>query len=350
MRISHAAAITLGLTPGKFYRDARLYTINFLLTYSDGCAGRCAYCGLAKNRKREKPWTHYSFIRVDWPIVSLCEVLERMGSCHHIERACVSMITHAKARQDCLTVVNRLHKEVDSISALITPTIIDQEWLYKLRDAGVDKVGIAIDAATSELFDKLRGSDIGGPHRWEKYWQTIEEAVDVFGEYNVGVHLIVGLGETEEQMVSAIQRAYKLGALTHLFSFFPEKGSFMEDHVQPPIGQYRRVQLARYLINKGLATADAMSFDAEGRIAGFKVDERILSDVIENGRPFMTSGCASKDRENACNRPFSDYTPYQALIGEMRNYPFTPTKDDVMLIKRHLQDYSRASVKVWVEE
>jgi len=47
VRISLAAAITLGFYPGRFFRDAKLYTLNLLLTYNDGCLGKCAYCGLS---------------------------------------------------------------------------------------------------------------------------------------------------------------------------------------------------------------------------------------------------------------------------------------------------------------
>nr|MDO8043728.1 hypothetical protein [Candidatus Baldrarchaeota archaeon] len=77
----------------------------------------------------------------------------------------------------------------------------------------------------------------------------------------MGVHFIVGLGEAEEEMVKAIQKAYDMGALTHLFSFFPEEGSLLENHSQPSIGTYRRIQLARYLINKGISKYENMRFD-----------------------------------------------------------------------------------------
>jgi len=46
LRMSLAAAMTLGSKPGLFYRSARFYSINLLLTYRSGCAARCAYCGL----------------------------------------------------------------------------------------------------------------------------------------------------------------------------------------------------------------------------------------------------------------------------------------------------------------
>lgn len=350
VRISLAAAMSIKLINGEFYRNAVLHCLNLLLTYSDGCIGKCAYCGLSRSRRISLPWSQYSFIRVDWPVVKLDEILNRMDSCPHIERVCVSMVTHRRAPEDCLTVVKRLREKIDSISGLITPTIVDKEWLKRLRDAGADKVGIAIDAATPALFDRLRGRGVGGPHRWDRYWKTVEDAIDVFGRYNVGIHLIVGLGETEREMVKTIQRAYDIGALTHLFSFFPEEGSLMENHKQPPIGQYRRIQLSRYLINKGIARAENMVFDEQGRIISFGIDKDLLMEIVESGLPFMTSGCSSKNRENACNRPFSDFTPYQALIGEMRNYPFLPTKDDIEIIKRQLFDYSNEPVKVWIDE
>ncbi|MHA2015753.1 MAG: radical SAM protein, partial [Candidatus Thorarchaeota archaeon] len=37
VRTSLAAAMTIGKVPGRFYRDAKLYCINILLTYDEGC-------------------------------------------------------------------------------------------------------------------------------------------------------------------------------------------------------------------------------------------------------------------------------------------------------------------------
>ena len=351
VRTSLAGAMTLGFVPGRFYRDAKSYCLNLLLTYRDGCVGRCAYCGLSRTRLPDTPWSERSFIRVDWPAVRLDDVVERLanGTCPHVERVCISMVTNGRARADTITVVERIRKVFDQISVLITPTIVDRAWLKEARDAGADMVGVAVDAATPNLFDALRGRGVGGPHRWERYWSILRDAVGVFGRYNAGVHLIVGLGEREYDMVNAIQRAYDLGALTHLFSFFPEEKSPMESYPQPPIGQYRRIQLARYLINKGLARAERMRFDERGRIVDFGVEEATLKESIESGTPFMTSGCRSKNREGACNRPYSNSTPYQALIGEIRNYPFQPTPDDIKIIKMQLWDYSDVPVKRWIE-
>jgi len=352
VRISTAAAMTLKLVPGNFFRDAKLYCLNLLLNYDKGCVAKCAYCGLQRARQIDDPWSERSFIRVDWPIVSLDKIIEGMASesCTHIERVCVSMVTNGRARKDTLDIVRRLKRMTDTISGLISPTVIDKEWLYDLKRAGADKIGVAVDAATPELFEKYRGKGVRGPHWWEKYWQTVEDSVDVFGRFEVGIHLIVGLGETEREIIDTIQKAYDMGALTHLFSFFAEEGSLMQDHLQPPIGQYRRVQLARYLINKGMDRVEEMTFDREGRVTNFGVSEATLDEVANSGLSFMTSGCDGKNMENACNRPFSNCTPYQAYVGELRNYPFTPIEEDLQIIRKQLWDYSDTSTKIWVED
>ena len=338
VRTSMAAAMTMGIVPGKFFRNAKLHCLNLLLTYNEGCSGKCAYCGLSRTRETGKEWKEQSFIRVDWPVVNLDKVIRSMDSegCTHVERVCISMITNGKARKDTLTVVKRLREKIPRISALITPTIIDKAWLYKLKRSGADMVGVAVDATTPELFEKLRGRGVGGPHRWLKYWETVEEAVDVFGRFKVGVHLIFGLGEKEKDMVKAIQRAQNMGAKTHLFSFFPEEKSFMQDSPQPPIRGYRRIQLARYLINRGVIDLEEMVFDEDGKLRNYNVNKELLDQLIESGLPFMTSGCRGKTLENACNRPFANCTPYQAFMGEFRNYPFQPNKQDIEIIRKQI--------------
>jgi biotin synthase len=235
---------------------------------------------------------------------------------------------------------NHLQEVTDNISVLVTPTIINKEWLIELKKAGADKIGVAVDAATPELFNKLRGKGVKGPHKWDKYWNVIDDSISLYGKNNVGIHLVVGLGETEEDMVKIIQRAQDIGADTHLFSFFPEEDSIMENTPQPPIGQYRRVQLARYLINHNLSKAESMKLDPDSKIIEFGVNPKTLKKIIDVGIPFRTSGCSGETKECACNRPFGNSTPGQALEGQLRNFPFEPNNDDVEIIKKQLKDYS----------
>lgn len=329
IQTSLAAALTLGLREGSFHRNAKLKGLNLLLHYAEGCQGRCDFCGLSRSRK-ESP-KGKTFIRVDWPVYPLEEIVERAKGRDQIHRICISMITHPKALKDTLFVIERFKTETDlPISVLISPTVIrDEGPLQKMKMAGADRVGIAIDAATPELFEKLRGRGVGGPHRWDHYWDVVTMAADVFGRFQAGIHLIVGLGETEKEMVETIQKAHDIGCHTHLFSFFPEKGSPMENHSLPPLDQYRRIQLARWIINEGLGSLRRMRFDEEEKLAGFGLD---VGPLIQMGEPFMTSGCPGKDGKVACNRPYGNERP----SGPIRNFPFMPEPEDIEEIRNQL--------------
>lgn len=330
VQTSLAASLTLGLQQGLFHRNAKLTGLNLLLHYREGCLGRCHFCGLSRSRA-EGPRTK-TFIRVDWPLYLLNEIIQRTKGKEQIQRVCISMTTHPKAFDDTLHVIRRFSKETElPISVLITPTLIRNERsLQVMREAGADRVGIAIDAATPALFDQLRGRGVEGPHRWDHYWDTVERAIHVFGRFYAGIHLIVGLGETEREMVKTIQRGQDLGAPTHLFSFFPEKGSPMERHPSPSIDHYRRIQLARWIINEGLGSAGRMHFDAAGKLVDFGMD---IQPLIHQGEPFMTSGCPGKDGRVACNRPFGNERP----SGPIRNFPFAPERSDIEEIREQME-------------
>lgn len=335
LRMSLAAAMTLGFKEGRFYRGAKLPCINLLLTYDEGCVGACSYCGLS--RKREGEYPEKSFIRVSWPTYKTDDIVDRMvEKKDKLERVCISMITNKKATDDILNVITRIKAKVDiPISLLITPSLLNREDLVAYKKAGAQRIGIAVDAVTQELFEEHRGQGVKGPHKWEKYWEVTREALEVFGEDMVGVHLIVGLGETEKEMVNAIQEVKDMGARTHLFSFFPEEGSKLEKHPQPPAGQYRRMQLARFLIDERLSKEEAFVYDENDRIVAFGLNEDELDLLTDLGTPFMTSGCPDEEGEVACNRPYGDSMPGP----DIRSFPFLPKKEDVEKIRTELESY-----------
>ncbi len=71
VQLSTAAAITLGLVPGRLHRCGCTRCLNLLLTYPEGCRANCAYCGLARHREAATNYADRNFIRVDWPAAPL---------------------------------------------------------------------------------------------------------------------------------------------------------------------------------------------------------------------------------------------------------------------------------------
>ena len=337
VRISMAAAMTLKIYPGQFNRGEKLRALNLLIHYEDGCKANCSYCGLSHSRDiPAKDPSADTFIRVDWPLVSTQEIIDRASKhAPHLHRVCVSMITHKDSFDDMLTIMREFRDKTElSISGLIAPTVITtKEEAAQIKEAGTDMIGIAIDAATPKIFDEMRGSGVNGPHNWDHYWQVLDWCVDIFGKGMVGIHIIVGLGETEEKMISIIQQAMDKGAKTHLFSFFPEEGSAMGECKQPSYGRYRRIQIARYIINEALGDMSHMKFNEKGQLTDFGMD---IDDIVNQGIAFMTSGCAGSDGMVACNRPYGNERPSNPI----RNFAFVPEESDIEIIKAQIFEYT----------
>ena len=335
VRMSLAAAMTLNFVPGMFYRGARLGCINLLMNYADGCKANCAFCGLASQRRPAK--SGRSFIRVPWKIYSMGEVIEALNQApSYVSRVCISMITHPKSKKDVISICEQVAQNTSlGVSLLISPTILDRADLIAMKEAGADRIGVAIDAATEYLFANLRGKPVKGPHNWNKYWEIYQQSLEIFGEGMAGVHLICGIGETEKEMVSSISRARKMGGSTHLFSFFPEQGSAMESVPAPPVAVYRRVQLARWLIDNDKIDSDSISYDNRNRITDFGISKNQLDAVISDGGAFQTSGCPGNDGKVACNRPYGNEKPGP----DIRNFPFAPEPEDLDRIRLEIFQY-----------
>ncbi len=331
---SLAGAMALGVEKGKFAREETvLRGLNILMTYQENCVANCSYCGVS--RERRAPREETTFIRVKWPIVSVDELIERSVNVpHQMRRLCVGMLANHQSYAHSLDVIQQFHEKTPLlISALITASLIKKrEDLEKIRDAGADRVDIAIDAATPELFEKHRGRPVKGPHRWDQFWWVTEEATRVFEPGSVGIHLVAGLDETERELLGACQKAQDMHVVTHLFSFNPEPSTLLGDQPQPSMGHYRRCQLGRFLINELGIHLHHFRFNQWGQVVDFGLDDETLHRIIESGAPFMTSGCPDEHGETACNRPYGNGRPSE----QIRNFAFTPGPQDIDDIRTQL--------------
>ena len=340
VQMSTAAAITLGIMPGKMFGCSCTRCLNLLLTYPEGCRANCAYCGLARHREADRDYADRNFIRVDWPAVPMAEIIDKVardGEKTPFHRMCISMITHPNSDADTVTVLkqwtDRIAPEMVPVSILSNPTTMTRADVKRLHELGADIFTVAIDAVTPEIFDRTRGRGVQSPHSWAKYWEILEHARDIFGNQKFGAHLIVGMGETEAETLHLVQRLVDMGGHSHMFCFFPEKGSLMDHLPATPRDQWRRVQLARYLIDYRGVRVERMAFDDMGRVANFGIPTRELDTIIEQGLAFRTSGCPGKVREDlsACDRPYGD-----SPASNIASYPFQPTAPDLRKIRHQL--------------
>ena len=340
VQLSTAAAITLGIMSGRMHGCECTRCLNLLLTYPEGCRANCAYCGLARHREADRDYADRNFIRVDWPAVPMSEIIDIVAqdpANSPFHRMCISMITHPRSEEDTFTVLKQWTDRIDPdaipVSILSNPTTMTREDVQKTRDLGADIFTVALDAATPEVFDRTRGKGVQSPHKWSKYWEILQDARDIFGPQRFGAHIIVGMGETEYEVLNLVQELVDLGGHSHMFCFFPEQGSLMDHLPATPRDQWRRVQLARYLIDYRGVRVDQMKFDDFGRVKNYGIPDGELSTIVDEGIAFRTSGCPGKFQEDisACDRPYGDSPP-----SDIASYPFQPGKKDLKKIRKQL--------------
>ncbi len=329
VRVSLAAAMTLGLRPGAFYRDATCGCVNLLLNYPEGCFANCAYCGLA----RERPGLAQdnTFIRVGWPVFASDLVAEAIAAREsRVGRVCIAQVQDKRAYPDLLDISRRIRQRSEvPISALVSATLLDEDKLLSIRDAGADIIGVGLDAASQRVFDATRGRNARGPHSWSQHWEIIRLARRHFGPMRVNCHVIVGLGETDRELVELFYRVKAEQIAAYLFSFNPEPGTAMADVPRAPLSRLRRIQLTKYLIEQRDLPAGAIEFDETGAISRVRAPRPLVDACVAGGVPFMTNGCPDRAGKVACNRPFGSYRPGEAF----RDYPFQPAAGDLRVIR-----------------
>ena len=307
IRVSIGSAIVLELLKGKI--DAKPTTV-YLLTYHEGkCLANCGFCPQARTSTSRADMLS----RVTWPTFSTEQVVSKTSAAarkNKIKRVCIQTLNYPKVFSDVLNLTLAIRSSA-SVPISVSCQPLSCEQMKKLVEARVDRISIALDAATKQVFDKVKGVSAQSCYTWKSQRKALEDAVSVFGRNVVYTHLIVGLGETEQEMIRVIQWCVDVGVYPSLFAFTPIPGTELETLSQPSIKSYRRVQLARYLIVHGKARFESMKFDKNRSIVDFGVAMQELKQIIESGSPFYTSGCPN------CNRPYYNERP----SGPMYNYP-----------------------------
>jgi biotin synthase-related radical SAM superfamily protein len=314
VRVAFGTGVVLGLWRGQL--SVAPMTAHLMTYYNGRCNANCKFCPQARESKADLKMLS----RVVWPISELGKVLAGLGeNSNDFKRVCIQAVNYPRVMDDLCELVARV-KSVCNLPISVSCQPLKAGDTQKLADAGAERVSVALDAATPELFKCIKG----GFYTWEEHIKALERARTVFDD-RVSTHLIAGLGESEEEMARAIQLLHDQGITIGLFAFTPIAGTFLSDRPQPDISSYRRIQLARFLTTSNISRVELMHFDG-GRVVGFGIEQGVLNRTVNSGEPFRTSGCPD------CNRPF--YNEYPR--GPIYNYPRKPTSKEVEKIKAEL--------------
>ena len=313
IRVSVGTASVIGLR--KVRAKIKMSTA-YLLTYVNSrCSQNCRFCAHAREARSSLD----RVARGVYPPFDYKKVIEKLKEASEkgiIKRICLQTINHKEVMKNLENILKDL-VEIAPVTLSRHPASYDE--LKRAKELGVDRIVIPLDAANRDIFDKIKGKHAGNTYTWENHWEGLKRAVEVFGKFRVGTHIIVGLGESERDVVETILKLNNIGVHAGLFAYVPIPGTGL--NLKPPkIESYRRIQIAHYLIKNG---QKRFKFK-DGKIVDFGISEKELDEIIMSGKPFVVHGCPN------CNRPFSTESPK----GPIYNYPEIPCKEELLEIRR----------------
>ena len=306
IKVSAATAHVLGIK--KLKTDA-LPTTAYLMK-GEKCAQDCSFCPQARSAASRANLLS----RVTWGEVREDKVADWVEEAYQkgrLKRVCLQVVDSAQVIEQVKGAVKDI-KSKSEIPICVSAKVKSKEELLALAETGIDRIGLALDAASERVFLVTKTGN------WSDTLRQIEEAA-ILLPGRISTHLIVGLGETEGEMVQMLQKMKDLGVTVGLFAFTPVTGTKLEKSNPPEINSYRRMQTAHYLISKGISNYSDFSFSA-GRLTNFGLTPEELKGHLRNGKAFETSGCPD------CNRPYYNERPG----GTIYNYPRALTDNELV--------------------
>ena len=296
MRLSLDSAVLLDLKESRTRPKSKtLYLMN-----SGGCVYNCSFCSQGKQATSSQE----KLSRISWPEYEMEDVLKAMKE--HPEkykRVCMQVVNAKGALSELPETVRKIRDASPSTKIAMTIRTYTMNDVDNIFESGADEVGLCIDAVDPEQFAEIKGGD------FETHKQFVLAAADKYPG-KIATHLIVGMGETEKQMVELMEELYEHQVIIALFAFTPVKGTEMESNEPPNMKNYRRIQIALYLIRNGYKTD--IQYDANGTIVDFGLQKAKLFDILKGSNVFETSGCSD------CNRP---YYNERAGAKDLYNHP-----------------------------
>lgn len=315
----------------KILDGADLHCMYVCQDLSDGCNANCAYCTQAYNSKYPRKETFLiNKYMIKYPMKKFIELI-RDGFLEkkEIKRICFSALHNIQTKDNALEIF-RLIRSVSAVPITACYIPDSKEVFYELKEAGVDRISVNYEVATEDLFEKYRGKyRENSPYSWAIMNQAIDDALEVFGHYNVGTHLLIGLGETQEQALREIQNIYDRKVDVSLFAFRPVPNTDLQDLQQIIHRDFHKVQLARYLMLKKVTRFENMKFNAGGEIIDYGIERHLLMELVNSGTPFRNSGGCPN-----CNRVYYETDVKQRYY----NYPRDLYQHEIDIIKSELFD------------
>jgi biotin synthase-related radical SAM superfamily protein len=208
------------------------------ITVSEGCTYHCRFCEVPLHNSRRKTLPE---------IVELID--DNIDDINAISLTSGVLSDPEEEEKYVITVVKALKKFNLPIGVSIYPT---GRTAARLHDLGVSEVKFNLEAATGRIFSKM----CPGTDR-ELIMDELVQSVKLFGRGHVFSNVIIGLGETDEELEGCVRELASKGIIAVLRPLSPSGD--LKEMARPSASRLIAIfrMYARVLREEGLNPAEA---------------------------------------------------------------------------------------------
>lgn len=107
----------------------------------------------------------------------------------------------------------------------------DDPWFERMRDAGVDSLGMHLEAVTDAVRTRIMPGKAQVP--LARYFAAFDAAVAVFGRGQVSTYILAGLGDPQDAILASCEELIARGVYPFVVPFVPISGTPLESHPPP---------------------------------------------------------------------------------------------------------------------
>jgi radical SAM protein (TIGR04043 family) len=132
----------------------------------------------------------------------------------------------------------------------------DLTWLERMRDAGVDSLGMHLEAVTESVRRRVMPGKAEVP--LDVYFRAFVHAVAVFGRAQVSTYILYGLGDPAQAILETCRALVAIGVYPFVVPFVPIAGTPLEHHPPPSPSQLSALirDVAALLAEAGMRAGD----------------------------------------------------------------------------------------------
>jgi biotin synthase-like enzyme len=166
----------------------------------DGCIYSCEFC--------ETPWLKDEEKKIKDPNQAIEMILEASKNKDFKSMAITSGIIGSPEEtiDKIIEVVKKVREHLVDVEIGVEPYVLEHEDIDRLHQAGATEIKINIETFDKDIFEKIC-PDLD----YDKIIEMLKYSVSVFGRSKVTTNIMIGLGETDDNVLAGVEFFAKLG-------------------------------------------------------------------------------------------------------------------------------------------